>query len=144
MTQPLLALSVRQPWAYGLVQLGKPVENRDRRNRHRGVTLIHASAGMTAEDYEEAVAFMVERVRLPRSTIPAKGALQRGGIIGAVEITDCVDEHPSRWFVGTFAFVCTRPRPLPFMPCKGTISPLFWAPPMEVQARAATLLGISH
>lgn len=37
------ALSVRQPWAYGIAHLGKPVENRTWNTSYRGPIAIHAS-----------------------------------------------------------------------------------------------------
>ncbi|MFL6864136.1 MAG: hypothetical protein ACJ8DZ_14170 [Allosphingosinicella sp.] len=49
----LPALSIRQPWAHAILHLGKDIENRGRCHRHRGLTLIHASAGMSVEEYAE-------------------------------------------------------------------------------------------
>jgi hypothetical protein len=44
-----------------------------------------------------------------------------GGIIGQVDIVDCVDKSASPWFVGPFGFVLRNPRILPFRPCKGAL-----------------------
>jgi len=38
------ALTIRQPWAFAILNLGKDVENRSWRTRHRGPLLIHAAA----------------------------------------------------------------------------------------------------
>ena len=40
---PQKALSVRQPWAWLIVNGWKPIENRSRRTNVRGRILIHAS-----------------------------------------------------------------------------------------------------
>jgi hypothetical protein len=38
------ALTIRQPWAYAILRLGKDVENRSWRTHYRGPLLIHAAA----------------------------------------------------------------------------------------------------
>jgi len=40
---PWRALSIRQPWAYAILHLGKDIENRPWRTNFRGPLLIHAS-----------------------------------------------------------------------------------------------------
>lgn len=45
------ALSIRQPWAWLILWAGKDIENRSRRFHFRGRFLIHASAGMTRNEY---------------------------------------------------------------------------------------------
>ncbi len=37
------ALSVKQPWAWAILQGGKTVENRGRATHHRGLLIVHAS-----------------------------------------------------------------------------------------------------
>lgn len=141
--QPLLALSVRQPWAHAIVHLGKDVENRTRRLGHRDLTLIHASAGMTADEYDDAVAFMHQVARAtgkPVGPLPPRDKLQRGGIVGAVEIVDAVRESASPWWMGPCGLVLRNPRPIPFIPCAGTVAPLFWTPTTAVLAEATAAL----
>jgi hypothetical protein len=49
--------------------------------------------------------------------------LPRGGIVGAVELIDCVKPHASRWYApGCWSFVLGSPRPLPFVKWKGALS----------------------
>lgn len=132
----LRALSVRQPWAHAIVHLRKDIENRTRCWGHRGLTLIHASAGMDVEEWAEAAEFM----RSLNASPPAIAQCERGGIIGAVEVLDCVEDHPSRWFMGPKGYVLANPRPIPFIPCKGSVTPLFWLPTPEVRAQALAAL----
>lgn len=136
----MLALSVRQPWTHALVHLGKDIENRKQRHRHRGLTLLHASAGMTTDEYLEARAFML-RAGVAADAVPNFVDLLRGGIIGAVEIVDCVTESGSPWWMGPRGFVCRNARPIPFIACKGTVAPLFWTPPPHVQEHCRRALA---
>ena len=47
--------------------------------------------------------------------------MDRGGIIGSVEIVDCVTESKSPWFFGRYGFVLRNPVALPFRPFKGML-----------------------
>jgi hypothetical protein len=52
----LPALSVRQPWAWLIVNGLKDIENRPRRTLHRGPLLIHA--GLNLDGYTENTAWV--------------------------------------------------------------------------------------
>ena len=80
-------LSIRQPWAWAIVQGGKDVENRSYPNRYRGTVLIHASKGCTRAEYEEACESIAEIAHL---TPPPLTGIERGGIIGKAVIGACV------------------------------------------------------
>lgn len=137
----LRALSVRQPWAHALVHFGKDIENRTRRFGHRGWTLIHASLNVTPEEHEAARAFALDRGLTPP---PPIGQLRRGGIVGVVDIVGSIGEDDPRakspWWMGPCGLVIGRRRPLPFIPCKGTVAPLFWRPDPEALDRVAEAL----
>lgn len=133
----LRVLSVRQPWATAIIELGKDIENRGRTNPYRGLLLIHASAGMTIDEYDEARGFIDRRVGLG---LPSARSLERGGIIGAVEMVDCVKAYESPWWIGPVGFVLRNPLSLPFIPCPGTVAPLFWRPDPEVTDQAEKAL----
>jgi hypothetical protein len=82
--------------------------------------LIHASQGLTRMEYEEAAMFLVTDI--PREIrLPAFAELPRGGIVGAVEIADCVTASPSPWFMGGYGFVLRHPQVLEFRPCRGAL-----------------------
>lgn len=126
------ALSIRQPWA-SLIVLGiKDIENRTWMTRERGTILVHASKGMTRDEHEDAIAFAVEAIRAdPRhagketTTLRALGFafddLQRGGIIGQVDIVDCVRASASPWYMGAVGFVLANAKPLSFRPLRGAL-----------------------
>lgn len=120
MILPEFAISIRQPWAWLILKAGKDVENRTWPTRFRGRVLIHAGKGMTREEYGDA-AMIACGVSDGGIHLPSREALERGGIIGEVEIVDCVAQSDSLWFAGPFGFVLKNPKPLPFQPCRGAL-----------------------
>jgi hypothetical protein len=135
---PTVALSIRQPWCHHILYDGKNVENRSWSTRFRGPVLIHASKGVDAED---------------RAEVSAK-AMPLGGIVGVMDIVDCVTNMDSDWFSGPYGFVIRNARPLPFMPCKGALSffkvdlpPLIaraWHAEDLTEGQGAKMLGLDH
>jgi hypothetical protein len=116
------ALSIRQPWAWLIVHKGKNIENRTWHTKLRGRFLVHASAGCTRKQWGEAVRFCLDRglIETPFE-VPTLDELQRGGIIGSVELVDSVDNSDSPWYMGEKGFVLQDPKPLPFTPMKGRL-----------------------
>jgi hypothetical protein len=47
--------------------------------------------------------------------------LQTGGVVGIAEITDCVQKHRSKWFVGPYGFILKNRRSLPFVKWTGAL-----------------------
>ena len=123
------ALSIRQPWAWLIINGGKDIENRTWPTKFRGPVLVHAANGMTRAEYENALdplhASGGEVIDLP-----AFEDLERGGIVGSVEIVDCVRCSDSPWYLGAWGFVLRNPKPLPFRPLKGALG--FFNAPDEV------------
>jgi hypothetical protein len=119
---PSRALSIRQPWAWLIVNGWKNIENRNWRTSYRGPVLIHAAKGMTQAEYNACRLFMSGFCDPDRDVkLPHPVELERGGIVGVATILDCVEQHPSEWFSGEWGFVLTNARPLPFMPLKGEL-----------------------
>lgn len=121
----MMALSVRQPWAWAIIHAGKDIENRSWPTRFRGRFLVHAGKGMTRDEYEDCLDTMhaISRTH-PFPTglaIPEFEDLERGGIIGSVELVDCVSAHASPWFFGRYGFRLANPEPLPFRPVRGLL-----------------------
>jgi hypothetical protein len=111
----------------------KGVENRRWNTKLRGAFMIHAAKGMKASDYDDACLFALQVGGLALSNlIPAPKDLERGGIIGAANLYTVI--HPllpmqmeSRlpWHMAEqYGFVLGDTRPLPFLPCKGSLG--FW------------------
>lgn len=112
------ALSIKQPWAWAIVEGHKPVENREWKNkpRYRGPLLIHAS-----KNYDKTGAAWIGN-EFPELKIPnlyvGNGM---GGIVGIVWFKDIVTYHKSPWFFGPLGLVVDDAKPLPFYPCKGQL-----------------------
>lgn len=111
------ALSIRQPWAWLILHGHKDIENRKWKTHFRGKIYVHASKGMTRDEYAIAHVLAEEQ----GVELPPFDQLERGGIVGTVEIVDCVDKDPSPWFFGEFGFLLKNPAPLPFRPLSGKL-----------------------
>ena len=125
--QPTLCLSIRQPWAWLIVNGWKNIENRDWSTRVRGRILIHASKSMTRADWFAASLFVRTFAPGLCQKIPPPEELEQGGTVGEAVILDCVTRHDSEWFTGEYGFVLDQQKPLPFQPCKGRLG--FFYPP---------------
>jgi len=112
------ALSIRQPWAWLIIHGGKDIENRSWHTKFRGRFLVHAAKGMTSNEFTQALLYCSER-GLP---MPDRDDMQRGGIIGSVELVDSLDTSASPWYMGEKAFALRDPKPLPFSPIKGRLN----------------------
>jgi hypothetical protein len=142
---PLYALSVRQPWAWLIVQGYKTFENRDWspnspprqfvKNQQAFRCLIHASSTLTKAEYAqcEGIVADVNRLRvrdgLEQIQLPAFDQLARGGIVGSVEIHYfCNRAEPGNpWSFGP-GLMLENPESMPFTPCRGSLGffkPLF-------------------
>lgn len=147
----MLALSIRQPWASLILKAGKDIENRDWPTKVRGRILVHAAKGMTRDEHEDAIHFAVAAIRArPQegakpTTLRERGFahedLARGGIIGSVEIVDCVQASDSPWFVGRYGFVLRDPQPLPFTPWRGQLG--FFDVPLTLDELRAGAVGVA-
>lgn len=116
------AISIRQPYAWLILNAScyanpKDVENRTWPTKRRGRHFVHAGKKFDQLGYEKIIARRPEL----KAIIPAPGEFERGGIVGVVDIVDCVSEHSSEWFWGGYAFVLAKPAPLPFIPCRGAL-----------------------
>lgn len=121
-------LSIKQPWAWLIVNGYKPVENRSWATNFRGEVLIHAGKTFdwTAleflhESFPDLLDKVVKEFQIsslkPWHVCPNK----IGGIVGKAEIVGCVTEYDSPWFFGPYGFVLKNPQPLPFVPCRGQL-----------------------
>lgn len=126
---PVVAISIKQPWAWLIVNGHKPVENRDWHASYRGPVLIHA--GLAQPDLfklrDIADTFDVK--------LPALKDMAFGAFIGRAEIVDCVTAHDSPFFDGPFGFVLANPvafaRPLPFRGSLGLFRPKLTASQLQ-------------
>lgn len=107
------ALSINQPWAWAILHGGKDIENRDWSTKYRGDVLVHAGLKVDANSFP----FIEGLIGKP---VPRDQTL-RGGVLGIVEIVDCVTESESPWFFGRYGFVLRNPRIIEPRRCKGAL-----------------------
>ena len=136
---PEKALSIRQPWAWAILNAGKDIENRPRRFHYRGPICLHASQH---KDRNEAQwdacmaildgmhgAFTMRELAAQQgrwSSASTSNEAVRGGIIGTAEIVDCVEQSDSPWFFGPFGLVLENIKPVEFVPVKGALGLFNW------------------
>jgi hypothetical protein len=130
------ALSIRQPWAWLILNAGKDIENRSWPTKLRGRFLVHAASGMTNEEYCDGLEFAmrIADIQLLRDLPSFQEMKQKwcGGLIGSVELVDCVESSASPWYMGQIGFVLRSPQSWPFIPYKGRLQ--FFAVPDELLA----------
>ena len=107
------ALSIKQPWAWLIVNGYKDIENRDWKTKYRGPVYIHASKRI------DFAGIQWIKANFPYIQLPPLEQ-QVGGIVGKAVITDCVDDCSSPWFMGKYGFKLAGASPLPiqYMPGK--------------------------
>lgn len=143
----ITALSIRQPWAWAILYLGKDLENRTWSTDWRGSFVIHASKACTRAEYYACLATCREVAGSSvLKVFPPLAALPRGGIVGAARLVDVLPRCPSwpcshPWHMrdderGTgetqYGFRLDRVRPAPrFVPCDGRLG--FWPLPPRVE-----------
>lgn len=108
-------LSIKQPWAWLIVSGLKDIENRSWLTSYRGPLLIHA--GKRPDNNLQLILNWAESTS-PGIEIPT---LDYGGIVGTVDLVDCVTRSKSIWFDGPYGWVLENPKPLPFAPVRGRL-----------------------
>jgi hypothetical protein len=117
------ALSIRQPWAWLIVNGHKDIENRSWSTPFRGRFLVHAGKTLTRKQYEDVKNILWLHCDTTVSDqIPAYEDLPLGGFVGWSTVVDCVREHESGWKEnGSYGFVLRDSRPIPFVPWNGRL-----------------------
>lgn len=132
-TQPLQALSIRQPWAWLIIRpdlkttperaaaategLIKNIENRTWWATYTGPLIIHASKGCTHQEYLDCQRFLDAREL--HILLPKLEDFQFGGVIGRVTMIGATHCSLSKWFTGPNGFVFKDAEILKFKPCRG-------------------------
>lgn len=110
------AISLRQPNADRIVRGDKRRDSRSRPTRFRGWILVHASQTFRREDASRA----------------GDADLDRGKILGLVQLADCVEEGDG------WAYVWKNPRRFrSAIPCRGHYSIPFYVPGKLVRGTPA-------
>lgn len=107
-----MVLSVRQPWAWLIVNGIKDVENRTRHTAYTGDVWIQAGDRIERE--------MIAVLRGFGYCIPDR--LQTGGIVGRTRIISSDNSSRSEWYNGkdkAWILDTSASRPVPFQKCRG-------------------------
>lgn len=111
------ALNLIQPWASLVIFGGKDIENRTWKTHYRGEILIVASKGVNELEFQSARDLIQEKgLERDYEVLPW---INYGGVIGTVEVVDCVTRSDSPWFFGPFGWVLKNPKPLVYRPVTG-------------------------
>lgn len=138
-SEPIRALTVKQPWAWAIACGGKDVENRTWNTRHQGPLAIHAAARWDREEaaarvYELTGAYVMKTVE--------------SAIVAVVDLVDVCTVHSSAgdcecgpWAIpGQFHWRLANVRPLAEpVPCKGRLG--LWNLPADVDSAVRGQLG---
>lgn len=116
------AISIRQPWAWLIVNGFKDVENRSWPTNKRGMVRIHAGKQVDKTfDYARWESWIGRHI--PRD-------LPLGALVGEANIVACVVQSESKWFTGDFGFVLENSRAyVNPIPCKGQLG--FFKPSID-------------
>lgn len=114
----MLALSVRQPWAWLIVNGHKDIENRKWTHSHRGHFLVHAGKTSDWADWLRIEDWYPEIFKV----MPSEKEIQKGGIVGVAKLVDVVRTHASEWFNGPYGFVLEDAKPVKFRQCRGQLN----------------------
>ncbi len=121
-------LTVRQPWAYAIIHLGKDVENRKWRSDYSEPLLIHAGLHRESNYHEMLLEYL--------SRPPSEENLQKiphGCIVGVVELKRIVKGSKSKWAAKGKRFwhwELSKPRPIRPVKCTGRLG--LWTPPAAI------------
>jgi len=113
-------LSIRQPYAWLIVNGLKKIENRTWKTKFRGEILIHTGKQLAHGSSWEKIRRIMGSNAVTH--LLNKSEYTMGGIVGKVEIVDCVQESNDKWFEGPNGFVLRKAEKLPFHPCGGKLS----------------------
>lgn len=106
------ALSIRQPWAWLIINGYKDIENRNWPTNFRGRVYVHAGKKMDPGWFTD----LLQEVTAQNIQLPDEYPL--GAIVGEVDIIGCVTQSTSPWFRGPYGFLLRNPEayenPIPY------------------------------
>lgn len=122
MSAPVLAISIRQPYAWAVVAGHKDVENRSasvagRLRKLAGQEIaIHAAWNMADSEWDEAARWMRQNIGVEP---PHPDEMFYGGVIGFATVGAVIEQSRSIWFDGPFGIKLINPRPVDYVKCRG-------------------------
>ena len=118
------ALTIRQPWAWLIVEGHKKIENRTWHASYRGPLIIHAGTYYRKKEYDAICESVKAKYYID---IPTKDNLHFGGIIGKTKLV-MIDHLPPNctWMMkpfeeGPYCWYLSDPKRTIFVPYKGKL-----------------------
>lgn len=99
-------LTIKQPWASAIIELGKNIENRSWRTTYRGMILIHAGLGWDNEGE-----IWIRKQGLASPDFFENCRKNSGKIIGIVELSDIkkmAEIKENIWARGPFCWIISE------------------------------------
>lgn len=119
----MLALTIKQPWLYAILNCGKDIENRNWKpsNQLLGQQIVLHSSKMFDEKFH-------------KNCEKNKDVCICGAILGVATIKEVVQESKSKWFTGKYGLVLVNVMALkePIY-CKGKLG--FWQVEKEIEEK---------
>lgn len=123
------ALSIKQPWAWLIVQGIKDIENRKWDTDYRGPLLIHASKTWDEQGEKWIWERILRRWSLPLRNLPHRDdpRIHYGALIGKVDLVDCIRRSrsgrpSSPWFYGPWGWMLRNAIEFQIpIPCRGQL-----------------------
>lgn len=112
------AVSIRQPWAWLIVNGHVGFANLDWPTSYRGEFLIRAGLKLVQREYRDTAAQLLDQLGIEVPHHTDEGRVPRGGIVGMAALTGMAMQHPSPAFRGPYAWLLAGARQLPFTPFK--------------------------
>lgn len=118
-------LTIRQPYAWLIVNGYKTVENRIWRTSYRGPLAIHAGLKIERDALEDVLA-QCEELGEPATPAELHDMNTTGAIVGTVELVDCTltptDSRDLEWHnPPAWAWILQHPKPIKPVPAKGKL-----------------------
>lgn len=118
MRDTIKTITIRQPWAYLIINGQKDVENRSWLTRYRGPIIIQSAARVGNRDAFDALCFDIERETGIR--LPLKFTL--GSTEGIVTLSAVTQNSRSIWAAsGEYHWILKDPVKLPAVPVSGKL-----------------------
>ena len=90
------ALSILQPWAWLIVTGHKDIENRSWPTKVRERIWVHAGKTLGRAKYQDDIEYFAEAENILLPSFEEMKSMT-GGLVGSVDIVDCVRRHASHW-----------------------------------------------
>jgi len=118
------ALSIKQPWAWLIVNGFKDIENRKTLKNFRGKFLIHSGQKKPSPaEWIEWQRFIYKKHRVVLPPMEEHFGVYFGGIVGSAYIIGSGINASSEWYEkGHYGLALSGAKPLPFYPLKGQLS----------------------